>query len=190
MSMTDESLDISRSNPSQRRLMLRYATETRRFEIERFWQRSLFFWGFVGAAFVAYAALQKESQIGALIISCFGTVSSLAWTLQNRGSKYWQEAWEVERSVLDTNLFTNIEPLRPAQWGRRGPWRGERFSVSKLAIALSDFTVIVWCLLVAISYVPFWVCRPPLLPVCVLGGTVMYAIALMTWGRSSAARSS
>jgi hypothetical protein len=36
--------------------------------------------------------------------------------LQNRGGKYWQEAWEqklktVEVDVLGTNLFSNIEPL-------------------------------------------------------------------------------
>ena len=47
-------LDVSRSNPDQKKLILEYAAEARRFEIERFWQRSLFFWGFIGAAFIAY----------------------------------------------------------------------------------------------------------------------------------------
>jgi hypothetical protein len=40
----------------------------------------------------------------------------VAWTLQNRGSKYWQEAWEqkvnaVEAEILGVKLFLNREPF-------------------------------------------------------------------------------
>jgi hypothetical protein len=143
-------LDVSGASLEQKKEILKYATETRRFEIERFWQRSLFFWGFIGAAFVAYAALAKDNvdPLLSLSIACFGGVSSVAWTLQNRGSKYWQEAWEdkiraVEIDVLGVPLFSNIEPVR-----NRHIWGALRYSVSKLAIALSDFTAIVWGFLV------------------------------------------
>jgi hypothetical protein len=34
----------------------------RKFEIDLFWKRSLFFWTFIGAALVAYAALMKERE--------------------------------------------------------------------------------------------------------------------------------
>jgi hypothetical protein len=79
---------------AQAKLRLSYAAETRCFEIERYWQRSLLFWTILGAAFIGYAALAGKDEGARLAISCFGVVTSLAWTLQNRGSKYWHEAWE------------------------------------------------------------------------------------------------
>ena len=39
-----------------------HASDVRKFEIDLFWKRSLFFWTFIGAAFVAYAALMKERE--------------------------------------------------------------------------------------------------------------------------------
>jgi hypothetical protein len=82
----------------------------------------------------------------------FWTVSSVAWTLQNRGSKYWQEAWEqkvrvVEIDVLGTNLFSNWESLQ-----KKGPWGAAMFSVSRLAVALSDFTILIWLALLVKAF--------------------------------------
>ncbi len=142
-------LDVSNADIIQKKRILHYAADVRKFEIERFWQRSLFFWGFIGAAFIAYANLyEKKEELLPLLIACFGVVCSVAWTLQNRGSKYWQEAWEqkvetVEFTVLGARLFSHIEPVQ-----RNGWWRARRYSVSRLAIALSDFTALIWlCLL-------------------------------------------
>jgi len=64
------------------------ALATRNFEIELFWKRSLFFWGFIASAFVGYATLVKEHLALAVLIACFGFVCSVAWSLVNRGSKY------------------------------------------------------------------------------------------------------
>src|SRR5882757_2724767 len=138
-------LDVSKTTQEQRSQILKYASEIRKFEIERFWQRSLFFWGIIGAAFVGYAAsYQYKHDLIPLLIACFGMFSSVAWTLQNRGSKYWQVAWEqkvraVELDVLGTNLFSNWEPIQ-----KKGPWGAAMFSVSRLAIAISDFTILIW----------------------------------------------
>jgi hypothetical protein len=125
--------------------ILKYATEFYKFEIENFWKRSVFFWGFIAVAFVAYAAAYDKDKTGRvlLLISAFGLLSSVAWTLLNRGSKYWYEAWEQKVSsaemCLKAPLFSNIEPLI-----QRG-WLGSaNFSVSKLTIALSDLSVIAW----------------------------------------------
>ena len=99
-------LSESAVTPAQKEKILEYAADVRKFEINLFWQRSLFFWGFIGAAFIAYASFHEsnEKELRAIIAS-FGLICSIAWTLQNRGSKYWQEAWEqkvraVERDVL------------------------------------------------------------------------------------------
>jgi hypothetical protein len=83
------------TSDTQKKRILALAAEVRKFEIERFWARSIFFWGFIAAAFVAYAQLyNKDAKDSALIVACFGFVCSIAWTLANRGGKYWQEAWE------------------------------------------------------------------------------------------------
>ena len=55
----------------QKKKILEYAADVRKFEISLFWQRSLFFWGFIGAAFVAYGVLIKLSdKDNALAVSC------------------------------------------------------------------------------------------------------------------------
>lgn len=146
-------LDTTGATPQQKVDILKYASEIRKFEIERFWGRSVFFWGFIASAFVAYAYIYKadakDSSDGFVqfVIACFGLVCSVAWTLQNRGGKYWQEAWEqkvesVEREVLGAKLFSNREPIM-----NKGFWGAANFSVSKLAIMLSDFAVLVWIIL-------------------------------------------
>jgi len=146
-----QDLDVSGASGEQREEMLRLAADVRKFEIERLWQRSLVFWGFIGAAFVAYAELLEKEGRGALAVGCFGLICSLAWSFQNRGSKYWQEAWEkkvavLECDVLGANLFSNTEPPDYA-----GFWGAARYSVTRLLTALSDFTVAIWVLLVAIA---------------------------------------
>jgi len=129
------------------------AADVRKFEIGLFWQRSIFFWGFIAAAFIGYADLAKGEETNSdlmITIACFGLVCSVAWTLLNRGSKYWQEAWEqkverTEKKVLSERLYFNEEPVEI----EKGWWlRARRYSVSKLVIALSDFTALVWLFLI------------------------------------------
>ena len=118
------------------------AKEGRKYEIDKFWQRSAFFWVFIAASFFAFSKANEGAE--RLLFSCFGLVTSLAWTLQNRGSKYWQEAWEqkvtrTEEEVLGEHVFHHFEKREP-----KGFWGAWEFSVSRLVIALSDFTTIVW----------------------------------------------
>jgi len=148
MAIARQHLDVSKTSIEQKHKILEYASQVRNFEIEKFWQRSIFFWGFIGAAFIAYAQLFGKDDLS-FFVACFGLVCSVAWTLQNRGSKYWQEAWEakvesVENEVLGVRLFANREPVQ-----HKGLWGARTFSVSKLAIALSDFTVLIWVFLAA-----------------------------------------
>lgn len=161
---------------------LKYATDVRKFEIDLFWRRSLFFWGFIAAAFVAYAGLLHEAvdKDAIVFIACFGFICSLAWTLGNRGSKYWQEAWEkkvesVEFEVLGRALFSNQENQKNCSF-----WGSARYSVSRLTIALSDFTVLVWLALLnhvcPISNISG-------LPTTVIA-TFIYAFLMLVFGRS------
>jgi hypothetical protein len=117
--------------------------QTRNLEIDLFWKRSLFFWGFISAAFVGYAALRQSDL--RIVLACFGLVCSCAWTLVNRGSKYWQENWEtkVERFELPVTGVLFGKEETPQSY--KGWWlRGRQYSVSKLAIALSDYVFLLW----------------------------------------------
>lgn len=125
---------------------LKLAVEARALEIELFWKRSFFFWGFIASAFVGYGALLDKAPGISVVLAGFGFVCSVAWTLANRGSKYWQENWETkventEREVTG-DLFRSQEPSQPKGW-----FSACRYSVSRLAIALSDYTVLVWAVL-------------------------------------------
>jgi hypothetical protein len=126
------------------------ATQARSQEIELFWKRSLFFWGFISSAFIGYASTLDKNPPAALTLSFFGFFCSLAWTLLNRGSKYWQENWEMkvarEAETMLGDLFWT-----PETGQYKGAYSGFRFSVSRLAIALSDFTLAVWTVLIAIQ---------------------------------------
>lgn len=165
----------------------RYAFETRKFEIGLFWQRSLFFWGFIAAAFVAYAAIATQGTPDNTLllgIACFGVVCSVAWTLANRGSKYWQAAWEAkletyEEDLLGVRLFSaSYTPRKRAWWGE---WH---YSVSRLTMALSDFTVGLWLFLAIRTLPPFhW---PVALdaPALMLIVTILYVLFMLVFGRS------
>lgn len=128
---------------------LELADKVRRFEISLFWTRSLFFWGFTTTALAGYGAAVHAGSPGLQFgAGCFGLVCSVAWTLVNRGSKYWQVVWEdkVKRAQEDAALPVELfspkigEPSVDETW----IWDAKHFSVSGLAIAFSDFTVLVW----------------------------------------------
>lgn len=118
--------------------------QIRNFEIELFWKRSLFFWGFIASAFVGFAALYEKSTFYSIIIAHFGLICSLCWTLLNRGSKFWQENWESkvadEKLSKYHELFTTIEPVQ----SKFPILQARKFSVSKLTIGLSDYVVLLW----------------------------------------------
>lgn len=120
--------------------------ENRKFEIELFWKRSLFFWGFIIASFYAYITLAKENMIFSLMAACLGFACSVCWTCVNRGSKYWQEQWEAKLKE-----FQGMDDLYEPKEIKEGEFWSYRFSVSKLLICLSDFITILWFILVLFS---------------------------------------
>jgi len=80
-----------------------------------------------------------------IVLSGFGMVCSLGWTLANRGSKYWQEQWESKIEDAEKKIagpwFRREEPRQD----NKGWWlSGRQYSVSKIAIAVSDYVLLVW----------------------------------------------
>ena len=121
------------------------AHDNRKFEIDMLWKRSLIYWGFIAASFVGYAATSRLSVNLSIVFSGFGFLCSVAWSAGNRGSKYWQEYWE-NKVVLFQNrvtgdIFIDHFPINNfilSQFASR------RMSVSKLLMGISDYTIMVW----------------------------------------------
>ena len=126
------------------------ALETRNFELELFWKRSAFFWAFIVSAFAGFAALKKDSPGYAFAAACFGLVCSFIWTLANRGSKYWYEVWEnkIQKIEEETDPKLTFDIFKEEDVSQSSWLDGRRFSVSRLAIGLSDFTCLLWCVVI------------------------------------------
>lgn len=161
-----------------------HASDVRKFEIDLFWKRSLFFWTFIGAALVAYAALMRERKDELpFAVACFGGLCSLAWTLANRGSKFWQETWENKQRDAELGaLGVSISKI-PANTKREwwGPWR---YSVSRLTISVSDLTFLVWIFLGFRASPSGTMSTWPCAQLIVLGVSILYGLAIL-WGTRS-----
>lgn len=151
-------------NPTQDKEKYDACVKALQFELEQFWKRALFFWGFIGAAFVAYATSESHPSLQAAIAS-FGFVCSVVWTLANRGSKFWYEDWERHLRAAEPGVTGSLygSPGREdvEHNDKRGLlerigrwlWRGKRYSPSKLAIALSDYLTIFWFCILTYTFV-------------------------------------
>lgn len=124
-------------------LLRKYETaiKIRNFEIDLFWKRALFYWGFITVFIGAYGFLinseNPDNNVYALIISCIGFLLSVAWFLVTFGSKYWQKNWEKIINKLEENpeigrLFSRTHQNK------------FHFSVSKLTISISFLMAVVW----------------------------------------------
>lgn len=139
-------------NSEQMKEAFAIAHDNRKLEIQLFWQRSLFFWGFVAAALVGYGTAYRQAPGMTILLALFGLVCSVVWSAGNRGSKYWQEYWEQKvtffQHYVTGNIFYDREPKR-AKF--RDVYAARRNSVSKLTMGLSDFSVGLWLLLLTHS---------------------------------------
>ncbi|MEE8117437.1 MAG: hypothetical protein V3T28_10035 [Gemmatimonadales bacterium] len=131
--------------PKTAEKLLDIAIGARQLEIELFWRRSLFFWGFIVTAFFGFVNARESHPWLALALACFGLVCSAVWAMANRGSKYWFENWgkkasEYSNAAHGVNVFEPVpRDLDPRRWLAARTW-----SVSRLAIGLSDFVLVFW----------------------------------------------
>lgn len=120
------------------------AYENRNLEINLFWTRSAFFWGFIAAALTGYLALpdKKGDGINADInyvkfyIACIGFILSVAWTAVIIGGKHWQKNWEMHLDFLEDYV---TGPLFKTVYFKR-----TYFSVTKINLALSWGFIFLW----------------------------------------------
>lgn len=110
-----------------------FANDCRNKEIDRFWTRGLYFWGFIVSSFGAYIAVfnaslevaEKEgtkvpvsleailnmsftSKFTLTILSFICFIFCLSWLLVHKGSKFWQKNWENHIDFLEDSYMGNI----------------------------------------------------------------------------------
>ncbi len=165
------------------------ASDIRKFEIELFWSRGTYYWAFILAAFTAHFSLFGllfsnsccESTKGIslknmcdlpgfsllalalTVLICF--FFSLAWTLVNKGSKFWQKNWEAHIDALEdqvtgklykTYLNTNLKGEGSEFDESFLSTKAYDFSVTKITILTSIFlTIISGCMFLFYVFLMF-----------------------------------
>ena len=127
-------------SPKQKIKAYEFACDTRKFEIELYWKRATYFWGFLIVTFAGYfTALEKLSPNYQFIISLIGVSFSLSWYLVNRASKYWQENWETHIYNLEDEITGPIykTPINSSQYNFCSLDDSYSYSISKINQLLS-----------------------------------------------------
>ncbi|GMO15699.1 MAG: hypothetical protein Pg6A_01910 [Termitinemataceae bacterium] len=131
----------------KRERALERAWQTRDFEIDKFWNRTAFFWGFIAVVFGAFAAvITKTVDVSdsipyiELYLILLGGIVSVAWLLVVKGSKFWQENWEAHIDRLEDSI---TGPLYKTVYTKGK----NAFSVSRINIILAVVVIVVWGLL-------------------------------------------
>lgn len=118
--------------------------ENRNYEIDKFWTRAAYFWGFIVLIFGGYITVITSDNIKNvtdihldLYLLSLGLLFSLAWWLVIKGSKCWQENWENHIDFLE-NFISG--PIYKTVF-----YRQRRFySVSKLNEIMAIAVLLVW----------------------------------------------
>lgn len=116
------------------------AYENRNLEINLFWTRSTFFWGFIAATLGGYIALEtnEKAELHYLkfYVICTGVLLSFAWTLVIIGSKHWQKNWEMHLDQLEDYITGPI--FKTVYYERK------YYSVTKVNLFLSYCFIALW----------------------------------------------
>lgn len=90
-----------------RKAALARAHELRKFEIENYWKRSSYFWGFQLVAFAALALSAKDGRFNpqiTILVALLGALAALTGLLSAKGSKFWQANWEAHVDFLENEV--------------------------------------------------------------------------------------
>lgn len=123
------------------------AWENRNFEIDKFWIRAAYFWGFIVLIFGGYITVLTNRNAHEIItmhldlyLLLLGLLFSIAWYLVIKGSKSWQENWEKHIDFLEDYISG---PLYKTIY-----YKGRRYySVSKLNEIMAMAVIVVWLIL-------------------------------------------
>lgn len=175
------------SNKERLEKALEVAVDNRKFEIDLLWRRSLVFWGFVAALSVSIGSVRTISPNLTIIMSAMGALFSFIWSLVNRASKSWQESWETKAKRIFESLYDNpdmYKRLKEENQEKVFPLlRPAEFSLSRLLMALSDYSVFFWigltAYLVSNKWIPPTSVKENAAILTFLSFTVLYALYVL-----------
>lgn len=158
--------------PNKRNEALTQALDIRKFEIDLYWKRATYFWGFLIVIFTGYFAVlfsegDQYKRETLLLISALGTLFSLGWFHVNKGSKFWQNNWERHVDYLEDEfmgplykmviIMNETKTLNPLKITKKMILNDGLYSVSKINQALSFYILTIWSgLLIGNSVTLVW----------------------------------
>src|ERR1700730_11367241 len=101
---------MDQATVNKRRKALNRAYQLRTFEIEHYWKRATYFWGFQIAIFAAFGLLWRadgqQNQWGLITValSGLGVMTAVANSLSASGSKFWHRNWERHIDILEDEV--------------------------------------------------------------------------------------
>ncbi|WP_174301689.1 hypothetical protein [Caulobacter sp. S45] len=157
------------------------AYELRAFEIEHYWKRGTYFWGFQIAIFAAFGLFWKDGAAGpwhpiTVALAALGCLTAMANALSAKGSKFWQTNWERHIDMLEDKVEGR---LHKTVWLDNGD---VAYSVSRLNQTLGICFIGFW--IVVLLYtgqaygrfsLPKWVPAPDRMP----DGAKTYVVAIV-----------
>lgn len=157
------------STLNRKREALKIAHDIRKFEIDLYWKRATYFWAFIASIFAGFLVLLTAKNTGNLVlltthhpselippfklylllIASMGLIFSFAWYCVNRGSKHWQENWEIVIKKIEFDITGGLLANHIKNNTRFLNFLGSYpFSVSKinqlLSLAVTFFWLIIW----------------------------------------------
>ena len=116
------------------------AWDSRKFEIELYWKRAVYFWAFQAVTLVGYFTILStnyfdEKLHSLFYVNCLGFITSLGWHLINKGSKSWQRHWEQIVDILEDMVVGKLYKTVTTN---------KTFSVSKINELISLFFTLMW----------------------------------------------
>jgi hypothetical protein len=176
MPQKDGELDIKKIEAAYNK-----AWEIRNFEIDKYWQRTAYFWGFIVIIFGGYiSVLTKRGEILNAYLEFYlislGLLFSIGWFLVLLGSKTWYENWEGHIDLLEGYVSGPLYRIIR--------YKGKTFySVSKinemLAIAVGSVWLALFIQYLVENYRPSWPTHADW-PVTITCGFVIIFIFIMT----------
>ncbi len=137
------------------------------FEIELYWQRSLYFSGFISLIFIA---LQNADNIALQkMFLTLGFIVSFAWYLSTRGSKFWQENYEYYVALFEKENKQIIfsEPIKNKKRNFLDLCSPQRFSVSRINTLVALSITFGWLVMIVFSDGWIWLLILNLIIACI-----------------------
>ncbi len=166
------------------------AHRIREFEIQMYWKRALYFWGFQVVLFATVGNLvskftQTSPPLQLIVLSALcvlGTFISILWLLMTKGAKFWQDNWERHVDLLEDNVHGSLYKTYPIHQSDSVP--NPPFSVSKINEYVIWMIVAFWIILflttsyILLDKIKDWN-EPTLNPISSAGAVIYFASGVL-----------